>query len=63
MKRGNLDAPLPVAAARSLRRAAKAAQQRATETNVPLAMWKNGRVVYVRPGTRRLKTVSPRRAA
>lgn len=63
MKRANLDAPLPVAAARSLRRAAKAAQLRAKETNVPLAMWKNGKVVYVRPSSRRLKSVSSRRAA
>jgi len=47
MKRKGFDAPLHVAAARSLRRAAKAARERAAQTGVPLVLWKNGRVSYV----------------
>ena len=57
MKRPSFDEPLSVAAARSLRRAAKAARELAAKTGVPLVLWKNGRVIYVpvsptKPGKR-----------
>jgi hypothetical protein len=47
MKRTDFNTPLHVAAARSLRRAAKAARERAAQTGVPLVLWKNGRVTHV----------------
>jgi hypothetical protein len=48
MSADSFDEPLAEAAADSLRRAAKAARERARQTKVPLVFWKDGRVVYVR---------------
>jgi hypothetical protein len=47
MKTKFSELPLHVAAARSLRRASKAAMRRAEETQVPLVIWKNGKVTRV----------------
>ena len=56
MKRTKFDAPLSIAAARSLRRAAQVARDRALQGGVPLVVWRNGRVVHLKPAQmRRLK--------
>ena len=47
MKTLRFDAPLAEAAARSLKRSAQAARKRAAQTNVPLVLWKSGRVSYL----------------
>jgi hypothetical protein len=48
MKTKAPELPLHLAAARALRRAGKVARKRAQETQVPLVIWKDGKVVHVR---------------
>jgi hypothetical protein len=55
MKPTSFDEPLTLAAADSLRRAAKMARERAAETNVPLVLWKNGRVTHVKVSASKLR--------
>lgn len=48
MKKEKFDEPLPTAAAKGLQAAARIARKRAKETNTPLILWKDGKVVRVR---------------
>jgi hypothetical protein len=47
MKTEAAELPLHLAAARSLRRASKAALRRAEETQVPLVIWKDGKIARI----------------
>jgi hypothetical protein len=59
MKRPNFDEPLPKAAAKSLRRAAKIARERSAQTGVPLVVWKNGRIAYLSPARSEARKSGP----